>query len=624
MITIDLLDATWAVDPAQPGPIVSALSVDVQERIDEIPSFTVSVPVSDTYALARLVVGRRIAIYIDNDRVMEGIIKTRAVAATQEPTITITGPHRLYDVTRLNTWLNWSIDDEPIFTAVGGLLAGTGWNAAVIGTPPNVSGLYSGLSRWASILNIVERVHLHARLDYANPLYLTIGAFGDDSGVVLAGPTPSTPELFANEDVVPLESLEFVEDSWEVYNRILPLGAGDGDGQLTVERAAGLIASGRIHVRAQEGRGNTTLALGVVATTTIIDVSDISHFKVGDRIFIGDPTRLFRLNPAHPDYQPWEINYVVDINVNTLYLATGVFFNYAALDTSVIAAPQFIVNAVPVPSQAEAREATMAWKEIAPVDLTDLALEQASLQLYYAARSELERRSVPLVTYRTRGLQVKKPLRVGDKARLMYVGAVKKDGLIADYINVNELFWVMGLTRRWAGSGESSVDLEISSIDTTARNDVQSTVDSFMTGQTWQTSTQVVAMRYNEFQFRWVEFAHPADFFLDLDDGILSLESCVLNLRTRDSSPPSGGTFPAGVHLYINSADCSSQFGGPWVGGGTTGLDEEFDLTEILNRQAGGFKRRHHFQITCSSGDGEAVLVFKIQAHVRATRELHV
>ncbi len=112
-------------------------------------------------------------------------------------------------------------------------------------------------------------------------------------------------------------------------------------------------------------------------------------------------------------------------------------------------------------------------KKLAPVGPSLPQQVNAANALYDALSENLSRHLVPQERYKATVRNVPNDANIvpGDKMRVMYQGAIWKDGLSAPYQwkDINDEFWVMGVTEN-IGMNGSQLQLEISNVDNHAAN----------------------------------------------------------------------------------------------------------------------------------------------------------
>lgn len=118
-----------------------------------------------------------------------------------------------------------------------GLLYGTGWTQGAFDSGMgNVVVEFNGQSVLEAIVEIVKRKKKHFR-EGTTARTLDVGALGADSGNRLIAPTLMTSDLELNTVAGIIETIDETCDGDGIVNSIIPLGGGQGNSQLTLEKA---------------------------------------------------------------------------------------------------------------------------------------------------------------------------------------------------------------------------------------------------------------------------------------------------------------------------------------------------------------------------------------------------
>lgn len=200
----------------------------------------------------------------------------------------------------------------------------------------------------------------------------------------------------------------------------------------------------------------TTVAAGVTATDTTVTVADSTGFLTGQELWIGDATDWTL------DHEIAIVDSVVGADVHIL----SEFENSYAIGKDVIQAPQFYVEDAASQATHGVRENCPQFGWIGPVDLSgNLPQQQRAADALYAAASaylvrykdEYESYGLPLV------LNLPTTLRVGEKVRLVYKGVV---GILGGevFADIDALFYVMKISRKYAANGTQTASLEIANV----------------------------------------------------------------------------------------------------------------------------------------------------------------
>ena len=95
---------------------------------------------------------------------------------------------------------------------------------------------YEGESVFEALDVLRDRWRVHYRLSEKSR-HLDFGSFCLDSGVRLLKPDVTAPALFNNNDIALVTSLEILTEGETIINKLIPVGAGAGVTQLSLENA---------------------------------------------------------------------------------------------------------------------------------------------------------------------------------------------------------------------------------------------------------------------------------------------------------------------------------------------------------------------------------------------------
>lgn len=226
------------------GSINTLQGVSVRRVLDGAGSISFSCPATDDRALELLQNERRVNVYIyqddtDEKRLLGGFIiqKRRITDNNSGKRLNISGPTELYQYARKSVRLALKYDNLPIATIVNDL-AGyvSGWTTSIDAGLPETSIRFDGMSILKALIALAERNKLHLR-EGTTAQTLEFGAFGDSTGVRAYGPVSSPQGVIYNTDVLLIDEISKEDDSSDVVNWIIPLGAGEGDAALTLEKS---------------------------------------------------------------------------------------------------------------------------------------------------------------------------------------------------------------------------------------------------------------------------------------------------------------------------------------------------------------------------------------------------
>ena len=395
---------------------------------------------------------------------------------------------------------------------------------------------FSGESVLKAIGLIIERAGAHYRLG-DNAGELQIGSFGNQSAVRLVNLSGQEQSVIsAHPEIAIIDNLQRVEDIDEIANSIVPLGAGDGVAQLTIEGATA---------------GTYTVLTGINADGSLY--------------------------------------YYIE---NTASVAT-----YGR------------------------RQKVIIFNEIRPIANNTTAKANAANALKIAAESWIQYHLEPRIEYTCIVRALRQTVHVGDMIRLVYKGVVDGYG----YIDVDDWFYVMEVTRQRDASGQRTALLGLSSVQIQRVSDVDLVSEVVSNLQSIKTHIKPVPFWTTDRQWDTIGnvsggVSKSAVFDLEIDDSVL--QATIIRIRFVTvplyafNSPVNNATwqnkyyyesnqdshYPAGLSLVINGVDRTVAYGGPWNASPTdAAVDVELDITDDIVGAVGGMYQRHSIVFTCTA-----------------------
>ena len=221
------------------GIMTSVKSVAIRRSLDRIGRAQITLIGSDK-ATADIGVGKSYTIHHDKWGTLGTFIHKRQTLgiASEEPALTIEADDELIELTKQSVHFRRNFTamtvDSVVATLVD-LVSGwiTGELEADIGST-TVS--YEGESVFEALDVLRDRWRVHYRLSEKSR-HLDFGSFGLDSGVRLLKPDVTAPALFNNNDIALVTSLEILTEGETIINKLIPVGAGAGVTQLSLENA---------------------------------------------------------------------------------------------------------------------------------------------------------------------------------------------------------------------------------------------------------------------------------------------------------------------------------------------------------------------------------------------------
>jgi hypothetical protein len=230
----------WSADGTSRLGVVNLASCRVSRKLDTISKISVAAPATDPNSVDLLSFNRQLYIYEQRGAkkalIGQMILQQQKQSLTaQGKSVTWEGFEILEELRQKNTWRGLVINDQPFEVAIRSLLP-SGWRAAVEDGLGNYSDRLDGVPKWKAISDAVLKKGLHIRLGRAVRM-IEIGAFGADSGLVIASLSQPSIDLPQASNLALTASLEVVGNGYDVVNKIVPIAGGRGDAALTLKRA---------------------------------------------------------------------------------------------------------------------------------------------------------------------------------------------------------------------------------------------------------------------------------------------------------------------------------------------------------------------------------------------------
>jgi hypothetical protein len=207
----------------------------VNQLLDGVGSFDVSVPY-DQQAESLLEVERRVEVwgrFDENARLLaNGIVKRVSLKFGTSPQISVSCLEALEELKYTNTLLDFKLDNVTVSQAVQTLAGLAGWTATV-----NFDGRvvlrFDGVNVLKGLQEICNTNGIHFRAGVA-PKNLEVGTFGDLLRITLM--TTDSP-LTSSDTLGVIDQVSIEEDGEQIFNWLLPLGAGEGEAALTLKNS---------------------------------------------------------------------------------------------------------------------------------------------------------------------------------------------------------------------------------------------------------------------------------------------------------------------------------------------------------------------------------------------------
>lgn len=262
------------------------------------------------------------------------------------------------------------------------------------------------------------------------------------------------------------------------------------------------------------------------------------------------------------------------------------------------------------------RETTFSG--IRPLSNNQTDIQRAKNAIKLAAEAQLVRHLNPKTDYKVSIQALREEIKVGDKVRLAYRGTTDE----GTYLDVNEDFYLLSITRKRNYRGNRSASVDISSVDDRRTSDQDMIVDLVQSVKALKMEIQPYPFRY-EVQARDNVGGFGQGTFLNqkrakcrvlIDKTMTDITKVVLRFRTAPLftytqvnfaladywfSPVNSVNYPSDLRLYVNGIDVSANYGGPWNLGGLNQQLAVFDLdiTTLLKNAIGGLYQEHLIEI---------------------------
>ena len=240
---VDILNA--AGDIQGDGPLTSVTSMPTTESLDKVGEATFSFPASDERG-ALITNGSRFDLWAPKNgqtTYLGRYIHSRETIDPDGMIRTI----RCHSIMRELGWqpalMRRYYTNQPVEDVVDGLVTLTdGWTTQVDAGIGNTTLTIEGGSVHAAVDILRDRWGQHFRIYSPTPdiKRLDFGVFGADSGIRIIrakGQVMGDMAVHKNIAIIPEGGLRVEEDSDEIWNSLIVLGAGNGTAQLTMETA---------------------------------------------------------------------------------------------------------------------------------------------------------------------------------------------------------------------------------------------------------------------------------------------------------------------------------------------------------------------------------------------------
>jgi len=235
---IDILDSSG--DRLGDGPLTTVLSLSDTRSLDKIGECSFRLPAGDERT-QHIAAGVQFDIYDAVDNYLGRYLYRSKVVSGRASDAIMTVD--CWDVLRELTWdtvaFHRTYSTVNIEIIVDALLAlGDGWTSDVDAGVGAATIVYQGENVLRAINQLRELTGLHYRLSGTKTV--DFGAFGNDSGVRLVNPRGQVQDdIRTRTEIGLINSIRITDESDSIWNRVIPLGSGEGTAQQTIEGTVG-------------------------------------------------------------------------------------------------------------------------------------------------------------------------------------------------------------------------------------------------------------------------------------------------------------------------------------------------------------------------------------------------
>lgn len=226
------------------GPIVTLTAAQVTRLLDGVGTIQFETPATDERALDILVPRVRFRLYSDNNGVVRevgrGIVLRRELRENEGGAVFVYEcADSLVELKNYTVHVGRIYSQQTITDLVNDLIGLVpGWSADV---QPDVASMvvdarFDGVSVLDALLELCENTGIHMRLAAVGNV-VEVGGFGADSGVLALNAETASSELYNRAGVTLVQALTAGDDSEDLVNWIVPLGAGEDAAAVTLKNS---------------------------------------------------------------------------------------------------------------------------------------------------------------------------------------------------------------------------------------------------------------------------------------------------------------------------------------------------------------------------------------------------
>lgn len=249
------------------GPVESVMSAQFVRPLDGAGTIRLRCVATDPRALDLLTNERRVRVFAEDTggvRVLgEGVIRNRTLMESPSGvSLRIDGPDILDELKRRNCLLARIFNQQTVSNVADDLIAlADGWTVTIDAAIEDelIDARYDGVTLLKAFQDLAQRYGYHLRLG-GDTREIEISPFGDDNGLRILKTEHLTQETLANPALLMVQRMQTSEDTEDVFNWVLPIGAGEGTAGLTLEKSTRSIVNGDPYdIQTMEGPDGQTL-----------------------------------------------------------------------------------------------------------------------------------------------------------------------------------------------------------------------------------------------------------------------------------------------------------------------------------------------------------------------------
>lgn len=608
------------------GAIQTVKSADVSRVLDGAGTISLSVPLNDDRAMELLTNEARIRLYAEFDGVTceigRGVIRERSLSDERGgKNMSVKAIDDMDLLKRYNTFLARSYSAQSALSIAQDLAALAGWTVTGSSGAADMTARFDGASVLKALQELSEHQGLHLRLgDNANEVEL--GAFGDENSVVIMSPSQLAFEVYSNNDVAFIEQLIAGESSEAVANVFVPLGQGEGESALTLEKSTRttpytiqtMVVNGKTHYYLQD---STSVALygpiqkvGTYRQIGAISNSDANLQNAANALYDAAANWLQRYSQSLVTYECTirKVRRTIKpgqkmrlVYKGLVYNHEGKAFDWVNLDDL------FWVMEV---RESFGTDGSAVSLKLATVDRVQLD----AAQLIVGALDAIELSNTRIQTYPSvRSFVWKREMDATHSATIPVLLTSTTTALNRAILQLTSRPFRSTAAGAASGGGATS-GAGGSSTPTTTTNSESVTAQTVI-----GLSTGLMIPVGGDHRHDVANHTHGV---------VIGGHSHSVTIPNHTHTVPNhthaqaygisdDSVRPNTVSVWIDGTDRTSALGGPWGGGGSA-IDVTLDITEYLVNAAGGLRQKHTVELKCSSGQGEIEATVELYETIQA------